>query len=155
MPERINLGQGLVIVGAAVLFVSLFLDWYEAPFGGSVSAWTAFELLDIVLAGLAIAALVTALPLHGSPAAARPPVAWLPWLGVAAFVLVVITLLNEPPAVHDSGLAVGAWVGFAGAALLAAGGLLSMARISLVITSRTGSASGETETRPLGESEPR
>jgi hypothetical protein len=151
MPERINLGQGLVIVGAAVLFVSLFLNWYQGPFDESVSAWTAFELLDIVLAGLALVAIATALPLNGSAAEVLPPLGWLRWIGLAALVLVVITLLNDPPAVHGSSLEAGAWIGLAGAALLAAGGVLSSARISLVITSRAGRATGETETRPVPE----
>lgn len=139
MSQRINAGQGLVIVGATVLFVSLFLNWYEGPFTGEggVSAWTAFELLDIVLAGLALVALLTALPL-GDGAIARPPVRWLPWLGLAAVVLVVITLINDPPSVHDRGLEAGAWVGLAGALLLSAGGLLSTRQVSLVITSRKG-----------------
>jgi hypothetical protein len=154
MPERINVGQGLVIVGGAVLFVSLFLNWYQGGFGESVSAWTAFELLDIVLAGLALVAIATALPLNGTAAEALPPLGWLRWIGIAALVLVVITLLNDPPAVHGSSLEAGAWIGLAGAALLAAGGLLSTARISLVVTTRAGSGTGETETRPVRESEP-
>ncbi len=136
MPERINLGQGLVIIGGVVLFVSLFLNWYEGPFGQSVSAWTAFELLDIVLAGLAIVAVATALPLDSSSSLKRPSTEWLPWLGVAALVLIVITLLNDPPSVHGADLQAGAWVGLGGAILLALGGLLSNARVSLVVSSR-------------------
>ena len=45
MPERINGGQALVVVAAIGLIVSLFLDWY-AP---GVSAWTAFEIVDLLL----------------------------------------------------------------------------------------------------------
>jgi hypothetical protein len=152
MPERINAGQILVVAGAVALFVSLFLNWYEGPFAGDggLSGWTAFELLDIVLAGLALAAIAGAVPLPRSgtttPIAAR----WLPLVGIAAFVLVAITLLNDPPGARDRGLEIGAWVALAGAAALAVGGLLSLARVSLVVTTRpTESDETRTRTQPL------
>src|SRR5687767_12638727 len=98
MPQRINASQILVVVGGVTLFVSLFLSWYEARFAGesALTAWTAFELLDILLAGLALAAIVAAVPIRretgtASLAADR----WLPWLGLAALVLVVVTFLND------------------------------------------------------------
>ena len=48
MPERINGGQALVAVGAIVLIVSLFLSWYEP----GRTAWTVFEVWDVVLAAI-------------------------------------------------------------------------------------------------------
>jgi hypothetical protein len=168
MPERINAGQALVITGAVALFVSLFLDWYEP----GLSAWTVFELGDLVLAGLALVALATALPtrLGGAPEP-RPLVSpsWLPWLAGAALAFVVLTLVNDPPAARERSLELGAWIGLVGALLLAAGGLLSTARVSLVISSRAPDAppagavpapaervrrEGTTATRPLEEDEP-
>jgi hypothetical protein len=150
MPERINAGQILVVVGAVALFVSLFLNWYEGPFGGedALSAWTAFELLDIVLAGLALVALAAAVPIlrEGGPATLISS-RWLPWLGLAAFVLVAITLLNDPPGARDRGLEIGAWIGLAGAAILAVGGLLSFARVSLVVSMRPADAEATKTTR--------
>ena len=64
MPERINASQILVVAGAAALLVSLFLNWYEPRFPGEsgLSAWSAFEVLDIVLAGLALAAIAAVIP---------------------------------------------------------------------------------------------
>jgi hypothetical protein len=53
MPERINGGQALVVLGAAALIVSLFLHWYEP----GRSAWTVFEVWDLALAAIGIAAL--------------------------------------------------------------------------------------------------
>src|ERR687897_2779397 len=151
MPERINAGQILVVVGAVALFVSLFLNWYEAPFEGSVTAWTAFELLDIVLAGLALAAIAAAVPIRRGDGTATPISGrWLPFVGLAAFVLVAVTLLNDPPGARDRGLELGAWVALAGAAALAAGGLLSLARVSLVVTTRpTEPDEARTRTQPL------
>jgi hypothetical protein len=150
MPERINAGQILVVVGAVALFVGLFLNWYEGTFGGedALSAWTAFELLDIVLAGLALVALAAAVPIlrEGRPATLISSRS-LPWLGLAAFVLVAVTLLNDPPGARDRGLEVGAWIGLAGAAILAVGGLLSFARVSLVVGIRPADAEPTETTR--------
>ena len=44
----------LVALGALVLLISLFLDWYQP----TVTAWEAFEVLDLLLAALGVAALV-------------------------------------------------------------------------------------------------
>ncbi|HZA89168.1 MAG TPA: hypothetical protein VE401_02960 [Solirubrobacterales bacterium] len=153
MPERINAGQILVVVGAVALFVSLFLNWYEGPFAGEsgFSAWTAFELLDIVLAGLALAAIAAAVPIRRGDGTATPISGrWLPFVGLAAFVLVAVTLLNDPPGARDRGLELGAWVALAGAAALAVGGLLGLARVSLVVTTRpTEPDDARTHTQPL------
>jgi hypothetical protein len=135
MPERINAGQALVIVGAVVLLVSLFLDWYEP----GLSAWTVFEVGDLLLAGLALVALAAALPIRPRGAPEQRPLAlpgWPPWLGLAALAFVVVTLVNDPPAARERELEVGAWIGLVGALLLAAGGVLKTARVSLVISSR-------------------
>jgi hypothetical protein len=135
------------------LFVSLFLNWYEGPFAGEsgFSAWTAFELLDIVLAGLALAAIAAAVPIRRGDGTATPISGrWLPFVGLAAFVLVAVTLLNDPPGARDRGLELGAWVALAGAAALAVGGLLGLARVSLVVTTRpTEPDDARTHTQPL------
>ena len=165
MPERFNAGHLMAMVGALVLLVSLFLDWYEP----GLSAWEVFELGDVLLAGLAIVALAVSLPLRlpATPATLAEERS-LPWIGVVALIFVLITLINDPPAARGLPLELGAWLGLAGAALIAAGGFLSMAQVSLVISSRPAPpagpaqrvqrdapvASGETETRPLGDEPP-
>lgn len=156
MPERINASQVLVIVGAVVLLVSLFLDWYEPSFDGQsgLTAWAVFELLDIVLAGLALAAIATALPVRGERGPGTVVAPWLPWIGVAALVLVVVTLLNDPPAARDRSLEIGAWIALVGALVLAAGALLSVARVSLVVSLRPVEDEDADATRPLPQ-EPR
>ena len=50
MPERINGGFALAAIGAVVLFVSLFLNWFEP----GLDAWTVFEIEDLLLAALAL-----------------------------------------------------------------------------------------------------
>ena len=54
MRHRIDLGAGLVALGAIGLLVSLFLDWYSP----ALSAWDAFEIVDWALVLCAVAALV-------------------------------------------------------------------------------------------------
>ena len=134
MPERINGGQGLVVVGSLALIVSLFMSWYQPD----ASAWTVFEVVDLLLAGLALAALAIsfgcAIYPGGSLAALAPR--WLPILGIAALVLVLGALINHPPAAIGHGTDTGAWIALGAAAALTVGGVLGAARVSLVITLR-------------------
>ena len=44
MTRRFEVGPILVALGAVVLLVSLFLDWY-----GSLTAWDAFEVVEVPL----------------------------------------------------------------------------------------------------------
>ncbi len=163
----------LVAVGAAVLLISLFFDWFGvgAPNGGAVTAWTAFELLDVVLALLAIAVicavLAQALPQAGRlPALAGSPVAEL--AGPVALVLIVVSMLNEPPLLQavapEIELEVGIWLALTGAALMTIGSLLTRMQISLVMNPReqgprTGSAppadpAAETQPMPASPDRP-
>jgi hypothetical protein len=111
-----------------LLFVSLFLDWYQPD----MTAWTAFEVLDLVLAALALAAawiLVSSLLLESPPRNGLLPV-----VGGAAFVVVVSQLVNHPPAAQGASPQLGAWLGLAGSALMAVGAALSLAHVSLTIS---------------------
>jgi hypothetical protein len=153
VPQRINVGQVLVIVGALALLVSLFLDWYEVGSfdGEGVSAWTVFEIADLGLAGLGILAIAGAIPTRLGGRESRPLVdpGWLPWLGLAALVFIVVTLLNDPPAVRDRPVEIGIWIALAGAVLLAAGGVLSSSRISVVVSASPVERRSTTATHPL------
>jgi hypothetical protein len=51
LTRRFDIGPILLALGAALLLVALFLKWY-----GPLTAWNAFELTDILLAALAVAA---------------------------------------------------------------------------------------------------
>src|SRR5829696_2294230 len=59
MPRRLEAGPLLVTLGALLLLVSLFLDW----FSGEVTAWEAFEAWDLVLFVLALGSIAAALGL--------------------------------------------------------------------------------------------
>jgi hypothetical protein len=141
MPERINGGQALVVVGAIALIVSLFLDWFQP----GLTAWTVFESVDLLLAALAVAALAIAvsgaISPKGSLAALAPR--WLPVIGIATLVIVVAALVNHPPAAIGRSAETGAWVALGAAAALTVGGILGATRVSLVITLRPREAEAE------------
>jgi hypothetical protein len=137
--QKINASQILVVVGAVALLVSLFLDWYGARFTGDegLSAFTTFEIVDLLLAALAIAAIATAVPApRAQNAAPVLDARWLLWIAGAVLVIVVVSLINDPPAARDRGLDTGAWIALGGAVLISVGALLTRAKISIVVGSR-------------------
>jgi hypothetical protein len=153
--RRIALGPLIAAAGAILLLVSLSLDWYD-----ELSAWTSFEVLDLVLAGIALISLVSLAERVGvTPARARVVGAGaaLP-LGVAAFVVVVSQLINHPPAGVDRDPKIGLWLALGGAALLLLGSTLAAARISLAVdVSRRRDSEAPTQTeppQPAGEPRP-
>jgi hypothetical protein len=134
MPKRINGGLALAVLGAVALIVSLSLDWFRP----ALSAWTVFEIVDLLLAALAVAALAIAIGQTidpgGSLAALSPR--WLPAVGIAALVIVIASLINHPPAAVGHSTENGAWIALGAAAGLTLGGWLATTRVSLVITLR-------------------
>jgi len=146
MPERINGGQALVAIGAIALIVSLFLSWYEP----GRTAWTVFEVWDVVLAAIGIAAIASLLPLRRTDVRDEHvmPERWLPALAAAALAIVVIQLINHPPAARGSSPEAGAWIALAAVLLMGAGAILSRAQISLVIKLRSGERSSPVPTPP-------
>jgi hypothetical protein len=132
-PRNLEAGMLLIAVGAIMLFVSLFLEWYSP----NAEAWDVFEVWDLVLAALAVAALVSAAGRMGigSPR----PASWLIGSSVAALVIVVFALIDPPPVADAIGAQgngfgdpdTGLWIALAGTILMSAGALLSVARISV------------------------
>ena len=132
-PRRLDAGAIVAAVGAVLLLVSLFLDWYGDGDDG-VSAWRVFEALDLVLAAIALLALSAFA--HRAGIERRLPDAPLLLLGAVALLVVFSQLVNDPPRVagFDPELEIGAWLGLAGAAILLAGALMSVARVSLALS---------------------
>jgi hypothetical protein len=126
--ERFDAGTGLVAVGAVLLLVSLFIDWYDP--GGD--AWAVFETLDLALAAAAICGLLALAPRFGSGGLGRA----LPLISGAALAVVVVQLLDPPPAARDADLATGAWLALGATAIMAAGALLTAASISVTVDVR-------------------
>ena len=135
MPERVNGGLALSAIGALALLVSLFLDWYEP----GRSAWTVFEINDLVLAALALLVLgIAVADVATRPDASRyVPEGSVLFAGIGALIIVVATLIQPPPAALHASAQVGAWIALVGAVLITTGGILLRASISVVITLRS------------------
>jgi hypothetical protein len=150
---RLDAGRLLAGLGGVLLIVSLFLDWYgldwfgdagvdagvDASSGDGVTAWNSFELLDIVLAGLALVAIYAAFEALVPARWPRPPAAVARAAGPIALLLVFVAIVNKPPAllfVREGGLEIGIWLALAGTLLMTVGTLLSRVRVSFVVSSR-------------------
>ena len=144
--RSIEAGMLMIGSGAVLLFVSLFLEWYEP----GIDAWEIFEVWDLVLALLA----VTAFAGVGSRMGFGPPrpASWLIGPAVAALVIVLFNIVNPPPLTPDidGDPGTGLWLAFAASILMAAGAVLSTARISVAFTPADGVAAGPAGTRAPG-----
>jgi hypothetical protein len=124
--ERFDAGTGLVALGAVVLLVSLFVDWYS-PSG---DAWAVFELIDVLLAAAAATALAALVPRYAGLQRALPGIAF------GALFVVVVQIVDAPPSARGDEIEAGAWLALAGTALMAAGATLSAASISVTVDVR-------------------
>ena len=131
---QIPVGPLVAAIGAVLLIVSLFVDWYDG-----LTAFTVFEFIDLLLVGLA---LVTLGLLAAAMGLVRVPERSGLAFGVAlfAFVVVLSQVVNDPPAVagpsgreQDTGI----WLALAGTALMVAGAVLASARIAIAVEPRT------------------
>lgn len=130
-------GPLVAAVGAVLLIVSLFLDWYEVD----LEAFTVFEFLDLLLVLMALATIVS---LAGGLGLVKPAPSPVVSLAVALFTVFVVVsqILNDPPAVAGGGRGkeIGIWLALGGAGLMTAGSVLAFARISLAVETRPTSA---------------
>jgi hypothetical protein len=128
MNRRFEMGPLLVALGALLLLVSLFLDWY-----GPLTAWDAFEVVDVLLAALAVLSLVGGLGTL-APDASVVERRWLPGIALAVAVLVTAEIIDPPPAAADLAPDSGAWIGFAAAIVMLIGAVLSLGRVSISVS---------------------
>lgn len=119
MPQR-TVAAGIIVVGGALLFGSLFVEWYDP----GTSGWTAFEVLDLVLAlagVVAISAGIGALIGERWPDHAR----FVPVIGLVAAVIVLTQLIDPPPLVHDGARRAGGFLALVASLILVGGGVLA------------------------------
>ena len=127
--RRVRAGD--IVAGAAgvLLLASMFLEWYSV---GSredgLSAWAAFSFVDLLLALVALLAIALA----ASQVLGRGPT--LPvalgvittTLGLAAALLVLYRILNQPGPNDVIGVGAGAWIGLAASVGVFLGAWLSL-----------------------------
>ena len=128
MTRRFEVGPILVALAAIVLLVSLFLDWY-----GGLTAWEAFEVVEVMLAALAVTALVIAVGLL-VPDLEYVERRWLPAVVLGVVLLVAAEIVDPPPAAGDQAPATGAWMALGSAVVMFAGALLTFGRVSLAVS---------------------
>jgi hypothetical protein len=123
-------GTLLLGAGALLLLISLFLEWYQP----GIDAWEIFEVWDLVLAALAVTALVAAASRMGF-GPPRPP-SWVLVPAIGAFVIVLYAFLDPPPLTSgvDGDPGTGLWLALGATVLMAAGAVMSVARISVAFT---------------------
>ena len=128
MDRKIDAGALLVAAAALLLVVSLFLDWFGLPGDTGITAWEAFEVLDLVLVGAAVAAVAAAVGRRDTRVL----------LGAALLVLVVVgsQLVQPPPAGQGADREIGAWLALVAAAVLLAGAGLAAAQIAVTVDVR-------------------
>jgi hypothetical protein len=114
--------------------VSLFLPWVDLAGQSladrSVNAWRLFEITDLLLAALAIAALVAAAGLI-TPTVDVVERRWVPWIVGVTFVLVANQIIEPHNQVGDRGT--GAWMAFAAAVVMVIGAVLSLTKVSVAV----------------------
>src|SRR4051794_14570418 len=128
MTRRFEAGPILVAIGAIVLIVSLFLDWY-----GSLTAWDAFEVVEVLLAVLGATALVIAIG-EVVPDIEVGDRRWLPALVLGVAVLVAAEIINPPPAAGGQDPAIGAWIAFGAAIVMFLGTVLTFGRVRFAVS---------------------
>jgi hypothetical protein len=129
MNRRLDAGPLLVSLGAILLLVSLFLVWFEP----GLTAWSAFESLDLLLAALAVAALVASFGLL-APALALLERRWLPGLAAAAIVVVASQLVEPPPGIRAGAIGPGAWLALGASLAMVLGAVLTFGRVHFSVS---------------------
>ncbi len=127
--RRLRAGEWITGTAGLVLLLSLFMPWYEVG-GADVSAFDAYAVTDVVLAGLACTgiALVAITAYQQSPAVTIALDALITLVAIAISVALLIRVLNMPGDLDAAGAerAAFAWVGVVATFALVAGGLVAM-----------------------------
>jgi hypothetical protein len=119
--RRLRHGEWVAGTAGVVLFVSLFLDWYDA-----VNAWDTFAATDIVLAIAALMGITLAIATatQRTPAVPQALSALTTPVALAAAVLAAIHTISLPDGA--TGREVGLWLGLAGSIGVLVGAWRSM-----------------------------
>jgi hypothetical protein len=140
-PKRLRLGEQIAAGAAVLLFIVLFLSWYGVAvpdevaafakaqgISTTVSAWTAFDFLDIVLLLIILVTLAFVVLSMSETGPALPVAASVivTLLGALATILIFYRILNQPGPNDVVEVKYGAWLGLLLALAITAGGFLAM-----------------------------
>jgi hypothetical protein len=130
LTRRFDIGPFVIALGALVLLVSLFLTWFDGAL--VLNAWQAFEITDLLLAALAIAAFVAAIGLL-TPEVDYIDRRFVPWIVGAVLVLVADQMIQRPVGFRNADLGTGAWMAFAASIVMVLGAVLSLTKVSFAV----------------------
>jgi hypothetical protein len=129
MTRRLEAGPLLVTLGALLLLVSLFLNWFT----GEITAWEGFEVWDLVLFVLALGSIAAGLGLTTQDVEMTDR-KLLPAAVGAVVVIVASQILDPPPAAFDQDPDTGAWLALGAALVMFAGAVLTFGRVHVSLT---------------------
>jgi hypothetical protein len=129
MTRRLEAGPLLVTLGALLLLVSLFLSWFD----GEITAWEAFEVWDLGLFVLALAAIAAGMGLTTQDVTLIDR-RLLPAGVVAVAVIVASQIIDPPPAAAGLDPDTGAWMALGAALVMCAGAVLTFGRVHVALT---------------------
>jgi hypothetical protein len=127
--RRVRAGEVVAGVAGALLLFFTFLEWYTVRGReDGLTAWEAFSVVDVLVAGVALLAIALAI----SQVAGRGPA--LPvgigvvtaTLSLAACLLVLYRIANQPGPDDAIGVAAGAWLGLVACVAIFLGSWLAM-----------------------------
>lgn len=135
--RRLRDGEWIAGAGGVALLASMFLHWYGldlasfGPLGDVVpelTAWQAFDVLDIVLALLALVPLALVFTQATRPSPAIPVFFSVMTVlaGALAALLILYRIINQPGPNEMVDVQLGAWLGLLAALVVAGGGWRSM-----------------------------
>src|SRR3954469_419554 len=140
-PKRLRLGEQIAAGAAVLLFIVLFLSWYGVAvpdevaafakaqgISTTVSAWTAFDWLDLMLLLIILVTLAFVVLSMSESGPALPVAASVivTLLGALATILIFYRILNQPGPNDVVEVKYGAWLGLLLALAITIGGFLAM-----------------------------
>jgi peptidoglycan/LPS O-acetylase OafA/YrhL len=128
MTRRLDAGPLLVTLGALLLLVSLFLNWFE----GEITAWEAFEVWDLALFVLALGAIGAGMGLTAQDAERTESRLLIAGV-VAVAVIVASQIIDPPPAAAGQDPDTGAWLALGAALVMCAGAVLTFGRVHFAL----------------------
>ena len=127
--RRVRAGEVVAGVAGVLLLVSTFLNWYTVSGrDDGLTAWAAFGVVDLLVALVALLGIALAVSQVVGRGPALPVALGVvtSTLALAATLLVLYRILNQPGPNEAIGVSTGAWVGLVASAGVFFGAWLSL-----------------------------